>query len=95
MGEHFRDNARERFLERRITEEIRRLGMLKIFFVAESEYYSRISGIWSVGFFHKLSARDEKTINDFYTSRNLIFRPAERLVSQEFKSCYHILTIGT
>jgi len=66
-----------------LQEEIKRLGFLKVFYVAKSENFSRISGIWSTGYFFKLPRRDKIRIHKFYDNREIKFREKENLSWEE------------
>lgn len=66
-----------------LQEEVKRLGFLKVFYVAESEIFSRIPNIWSTGYFFKLPSRDDDRIQKFYSDRGLNFRESENLCKEE------------
>ncbi len=62
-----------------VQEELKRLGFLKILYVANSATYSSIPGIWSTGILYKMPSRDKKRIAKFYAQRNLEYKEAYSL----------------
>jgi len=62
-----------------LQEELKRLGLLKVFYVAKTEIVSKIPGIWSTGYLFRLPSRDEERIQNFYKSRNIKFRKKQKL----------------
>lgn len=67
-----------------LLNRLRNLGLLKIFFVCNSEYYSRIEGIWSTGFKYRLNSDTSNRVPLWKSIGELIGqKPVGIIIGQE------------